>query len=204
VITKGWTRAARKRDGRSKSYRRWEGARHSALLRVRAALVRLLVVLVGASELTLDVAALLVAAVGTAAGALNVGDKGRLLADERVGGRHDIVDEPVHHVGRQRLADLEWAGVRAAGSAFVPEGAAKAKVTHDDAEDLDVLEVGRERVVWHDPAVEAEQLLDPLLLDVRVGRLELVGEAERDDGQAPTEALGEARESVDEPHEIAP
>jgi hypothetical protein len=78
------------------------------------------------------------------------------------------------------------------------------KSTHDDAEDLDVLEVGRERVVWHDPAVEAEQLLDPLLLDVRVGRLELVGEAERDDGQAPTEALGEARESVDEPHEIAP
>ena len=42
---------------------------------------------------------------------------------------------------------------------------------HDNTKDLDVLEVGRQLVVGHNPALGPEESLHPLLLDLRVLRL---------------------------------
>ena len=76
----------------------------------------------------------------------------------------EVGDEAVDHVRGDALAD-------------------------DDAQNLDVLEVGRELVVWHDPALGAEQRLHPLLLHVGVLLAVLLREAEGDDGQAGDVAL---------------
>lgn len=54
----------------------------------------------------------------------------------------------------------------------------------DDAEDLDVLGVGRQGVVGHHPLLGAQKRLDPGLFDVRVLLLEFLRELERDDGES--------------------
>lgn len=77
---------------------------------------------------------------------------------------HDIGDEAVNHVGSDALTD-------------------------DDTEDVDVLKVGRELVVGDNPALGAEERLDPLLLDVWVLGAVRLREAEGHDGQARDVAL---------------
>lgn len=66
---------------------------------------------------------------------------------------YDVCDEPVDHHCGHILAD-------------------------NDAQDLHVLQVGRELVVRDDPALRAQEDLHPLLLDVGVLLPELVGEPE--------------------------
>ena len=57
-----------------------------------------------------------------------------------------------------------------------------------------MLEVRRELVVGHDPALGAQQHLHPLLLHVRVLGLEGVREPEGDDGQPGNVVLSVRRE----------
>jgi hypothetical protein len=155
-----------------------------------------LVVLVGATKLLLQAAALLRLGVPVVSLRSSVNDERSLLVDKRLGDRDDVLDEALDHVGRERLSNLFGDGA----SDICGGVQGSKRKTHDDSKDVDLAESRGEGVVGHDPSVQSKQLLDPLLLDVGVLRLELVGKSERDDGKSPAHQKERAKGSALKAH----